>query len=845
MTAPGPDPTRSGEPVSTGEGAVAPSWRTAWQLPVLVLSAVLLVAGLATIVARAPKPDVDGPLRRAEALIGRERYTEAIDALNHGVLPFLGTKHVSVEQRGRYHLLVARAVYRGQKGLGISREDNNRVIAEQFAEASRLGVELEPSDVYAQADALLELGQLERALAEADRLPDTMARQRAGLYRRVVDRMLALARPDFERALDLVARVKGSASTTREDAAWAAARQTEIMLRQGYHDEAVARLLPLMPGFDGLDARSRGELHLLLGRAYLEGDQITDATRHLQRAEALLAEDDPLMGHVQVALGRARERAAGTEGVERLNRARENFRAAATRFKDPPIVLPALLGLGQVESRLSLSDGSATVEECLATYETLASMLRSGARAEGIGPEEVASSLLARYRERFDSPRPEMRQSATAFAALAETLFDPDGVPADVLLALGEANLRAAAERATMGAEESIAAVQGTILQGLDPATRSEVKQRLLAGADYLRRHAQRVVLTDSTAYGSSLWRAALAYDRAGNQPDAIATLQEFLSSFPSDPRTPEAQFRLARAYQMRGETELAVGMFRRLISEGSGPFADAAYVPLAQALLTDSDPTNDAEGEGLLLAVVSGRLGPTDNPHFAPALTALAHYLYEAGRYEEAASRLTEALERFPDHREAHLLRFRLADAYRRSADGIDKRLAEAMPDAERRTLEGVRDERLRQALALFLRVRDDLERLEPLRRGALEEQSLMHAYFYVGDCAFRLGEYESAIRYYDAARERYNRRPEALVALVQIVCAHLRQGEVAKARTAQERARAFYESLPAEVWESAQGVMRREDWERWLESADEIGRLAGGEAPAGGPGPTAPRDR
>lgn len=846
LSSPASDTSRpSEEPAVAGGDGVSPSWRTAWQLPVLAVSVGLLAWGLLTLVSRAPRPDVEGPLRRADALIARERYSEALEELNRGVLPFVGSKDVSVEQRVRYHVAAGRALYRGQKALGISREDNNAAIAEQYGEAERLGGELEPGDMYAFADATLELGRMERALSLADRLPDSMSRQRTGLYRRAVEQVLRAPKPDYDLALNLVGRVRSGVSLSRDDAAWVAARQTEIMLGQGYHNEAVARLLPLMPAFEGVDARRRGELFMLLGWAYLEGDQVEDARRHLGRAEALLSEEDPLMGRVQLALGRALERVATADAVEMLTRARECFRFAAGRFDDPEVVLPALLGLGQVESRLSLLDGSVTAEECLGTYEALARRVASGVRGGGVTPERVASSLLDRFRERFDAPVAEWRGSATAFVALAETLFEPDAVPADILLALGEANLRAAAERVSIDAGEAIAAVQGASLEGLDPATRSEVKQRLLAGADYLRRHAQRVVITDSQAYGSSLWRAALSYDRAGNQPDAIATLQEFLASFPSDPRAAEAQFRLARAYQTRGETDLAVGLLRKLIGEGRGPFADAAHVPLAQALLSDADPANDAEGLDLLEGVVSGKLGPADNPHFAPALVALGHYLYESGRYEGAIGRLTEALERFPDRRDAFLLRFRLADACRRSAEGIERRLTEAMPDGERRVLEGLRDERFRQAMGLFARVRDDLERVPAVRRGALEDVSLMNAYFYVADCAFRLGEYESAIRLYDAARERYNRRPEALVAMVQIVSAHLRQGDVSRALTAQRRARAFYESLPPEVWESAPGVMRREDWERWLESTDEIGRLAGAEAPVADPGRTPPRDR
>jgi tetratricopeptide (TPR) repeat protein len=811
---------------------------------VLVAAAGLLVGGLALLVSRAPKPDANTPLAQAEALIGEEKYEQAIALLNDRVLPLVGGSALDAEGQRRYHLLVGRALYRGQRALGISREDNNNAIAQQFAEAERASEGLDPPDLYAYADTLLALGQIEAALARADQLPASMNRQRVSLYRAIVDKTLAAAAPQFDRALELIGRVRSGTELTQADAVWAAARQTELLVNQGYGAEAIAKLLPLLPGFESAPDRERGELFALLGRAYLEGMQIEPAVRHLERARALLPPDDTALGAALVALGRARSLGAAGEAPEQLALARESYAAAVTGFADPRVQLPALLGLAEVESRLSMLDGSATVEECLTTYARLVEAVRAGQApgANSVTAAAVGKSLLARFRERFDSGRPEDGQVAVRFVALAETLFPFDQVDPEILLALAEANLRAADERLPVEPGPAGAIAEGPRLDRLDPATRSEVKQRLLSAGDYYRRHSQAVVISDAAAYGRSLWQAAIAYDRAGNQPDAIASLQEFLAAFPEDARTPEARFRLARAHQMRGEIELAVSLFRDLIGarDGqTGPFGDASFVPLAQALLADADPANDPEAVDLLTSVLSGRLGGVDNPHFRPALLTLGEHAYASGDYTGAIESLGQAVERFSTDPLVHVTRFRLADANRRSAQAIEEQLAEAMPDQERRTLEGLRDERLRTALGLFERVRDDLEGVDPRRRSGLEELCLRQAYFAVGDCAFALGEYDMAIRAYDAARERSNRRPDALVALVQIVSAHLKQGDLTKAATAQQRAKSFYLSIPPEVWQESDHAMTKAAWERWLESTEEIGRLAGGSADQNPQGP------
>jgi tetratricopeptide (TPR) repeat protein len=145
----------------------------------------------------------------------------------------------------------------------------------------------------------------------------------------------------------------------------------------------------------------------------------------------------------------------------------------------------------------------------------------------------------------------------------------------------------------------------------------------------------------------------------------------------------------------------------------------------------------------------------------------------------------------------------------------------AEAMPASEEQALEAMRERRLRRALELYERVRSDLELKDPRRRGELERAMLRNATFYRGDCAFDLGDYESAIKYYDTAAQRYGDEPGSLVAMVQIVNAYAALGKWREAETAHERARTRLEQLPEESWERSDVPMGRRHWERWLESS------------------------
>jgi tetratricopeptide (TPR) repeat protein len=435
--------------------------------------------------------------------------------------------------------------------------------------------------------------------------------------------------------------------------------------------------------------------------------------------------------------------------------------------------------------------------------------------------DRVTRSLLARHGEQFEAGNFE---TALRFAMLAERLHSPESMPRELVMAVASARLELAGEMLRSASGD------GSVLSlaAADPATQREAKGHLLAAGDAFRLYASKVAQADIREYADALWNAADCFDRAGDLEASIAAFEQFATDMATDVRRPEAIFRLAQAQQARGEIDLATRLYRELIADRAtgdqgGEFADASFVPLARALFMDADAANDAEGESLLQRVVSGELGGPGSTFFRDALFELGSVFYRTGRYARAIERFEE-FTKLSGGTEPRVTdaRYMLAESHRLSAAEIATELRAAMPEALRRQREGVRGSRLRLATALYDDVRRELEEMP--RRTALQELRLRNCFLYAADCAYDAGDFESAIRRYEAARERYPRDPSSLVAMTQVVSALLAQGDRERAVLANARAKRFYQSLPESAWDDPSLPMTRAAWERWLDAQDRL---------------------
>lgn len=807
-----------------------------WQVPVLALALILLVGAVVNVASKRPKPDFPGILAEIQAMVDEQAYEAALDQLNTRVLPYLDQPSITADDRRLFHTLVARTIYLWQQAATTKRIENYRSVVDEYQQAEREFAKLSPSDSAFLIDSYIALNEINEAMERSKALRDVRPALRYSLIRAMIEKTLAAGKPSQGQAAALLSDLLSETDLPRDLKTWAIAHQTRLMMEAGQTDDAIARLLRALPRLAASTTADLGGLYLALGEAYLKNNVLAEASRQFERASTLLDPTSEEMGRAQLMLGRVSELGKNVED------AKERYEWIIAHLADTPVSMAAQLGLAEVNAARGES------ERALALFSELVERVKRGPHATDreTTPEAVGGSLARLAEEAFnlgDAPL------AHQYAVLAELLFGPDSAPTPLLKTIGMISLKQAQDA-------SVSAHDPDVEDGVRSAANAVMKQYYLDAARYFGQHATRLVLENSKDYADSLWQAADCADRGGDHEQAMTALREFRAGFPGDPRQAESIFRLAQAHQAQGELADAAALYSGLIeSPESGRFSDDSYVPLAQAYLLDNSPDNDDRAMDLLTTVVGGSLGGPNTDNFRDALIALGELLYDKGRaamaksatgevpggidagelFAQAIQRLGEAEERFPKASRIDGVRFRLADACRLSSRVIEAKLGEALPDAQRRELEKTRSDRLSQGQAMFEAVRHSLESKDARRRSALEEVLLRNAYLYGADCAFDMGDFEGAIRKYDAARDRYSGEPASLVAMVQIVNAYLRIGDAKRAATANEYARRFYASLPEAAWNDPNLPMTRRDWQRWLDATDELTRLREASAEAG----------
>lgn len=796
-----PDASKTSERGGADSGPV--TLRHLWQLPVLALGGALFVAGAFAVVRRQPVYDLNGALGDAARLVERQSYREALETLNGEVRAGIDEHGATPEQLARFHLMRADTLWLLQRHEEASTPANHQTIAEEYAKAESQGGSAVPARSAARlAGSLLALGRVDPALERIRALPDELARERAELLRAAVEVVMSQRLREAARGAlpSLLAEYRDQPALTEADRLWAAAAEARLRISAGYSDRAIEPLLRTLQRLPNPESPDAAELLVLLGRAYYETGRFQESQERLDRAERLLADASPVRAEAAITLGRI----AQSRGE--LEEARQRYLSVLGPLGDPGARAGALLGLAETEA--ALGDSRASLE----AYGGVVRALHAGEAGE-IDHERVEHSLQQRADDRLAASDFE---TAIEFAMLAESLRPESEPPVWTVLVRAKAN-RLIAERQAEPAQVDDGRIDWT---RLDPVTREQVRRRFSDAADAYRRHARRLAGEDDQAYADSLFSAGDAFDRAGEPDLAIAAFSEYAVGRPNDPRNAAARFRLAGAHEARGDYEIAGEIYRELVAENpqSGEGV-RSVVPLVRSILADGDGSNDQEAEPLLLRVVEGGLSPSA-PDFRHALHELGRLYYERGRHADAIARLTEHRERFPDSDDAFRVRTQLADALRQSARSIEDELREAMPRRKREELEALRRERLEQALAIYDEIAREAIASPGGRITELEAIAQRNAFFYRGDCAFDLADYEAAIEHYDAAAHRYAGDPTSLVAMIQIVNAYAMMNRWDEARTANERARQRFREIPESAFDRPDLPMERRHWERWLES-------------------------
>ena len=799
----------SDSPVGAAPGGFIATLKANWPGPTLVLSMALLVGAMLIARQSAEGHDFPGALANIERLIQGGRANEALDTLNTRILPYLNDPEVTLEDRGRFFSLRGDALFELQQLLGSAARDstNSLTILSDYEEAERAMHDLTPPQLARMAGALMSLGRFEEAVDRINDIPEDSSGRRDRLLRQVLEEQLALNAVDKESALELLNDLAEGVGVSESDRLWAVARQTELRLETGHAEEALARLLRVVSRMGNEPTAEKAELYTLLAWAYFDLGRLDQTEKHLDIAESMISPTDNLIAEIWALRARTEQINGEPEA------ARELYAATIDSFPELPAAVACALGKAEIDA------GDGRDEEAMAGFDSVIRKMPLQERRWRITPESVALSLgtwrQARYVEGDFT-------ASIEYARLAEKLFNLEELPPEIPLALAQGH--DALGRQIL--KEAGVDPDGLMdLADIEPVTRAEARGQFIEAGEQYIRHARMVILADPESFADSLWNAGVAFDLAGEADRAIEVFSEYANGDPDEPRHPAAVFRLAEAHQVRGDYEMAKAFYDELIEKNpNSPEGQRSFIRLAQTLLRIGDEASIKRSEQLLKKVVdSGMFAPEADEH-RQGLFELGSMLYKLGRYPEAIERLQEAVTRFPDHPQTPLIRYKLADSLRLSAGEIKESLDKAMPDREREELVRLRTERLQEAQGLFLQVRKDIEALDELGLDELDRRLLRNAMYFRADCAFELGDYESAIRWYDAAAQRYPQDPSSLVAMMQIVSAYAEQGKWREAQTAQERVRQRLEEIPDEMFDDPNLPIDQRHWERWIANSPRV---------------------
>jgi tetratricopeptide (TPR) repeat protein len=787
-----------------GKDAMAARHRTGgfgqlWQLPLLIASLGLFAYAAFIFIDPKSGPSVDERITAARACIKAERPEAAIDQLNS----ILATQKLDQSHESTVHLLLGEAL----ADLQSQRHSKLRSYADQILEQTHQALSLGARTSYEVERRLAEsyelIGKPGLALDHYRQAMELDPTHALRLQRKVID--LQLAQNDAgaaEASLETYNRTPDLADGER---AWALCTQAKLLIDRNEFVKG-RTLLERAQKLDP-DPTAQGQINYFLGFCAYELGDPAEAERLLRVCRQQLKTEHPLDADAAYLLGVIRQD-------------KPDYAVAASFYQDVLLCHPdsivatrSLLGRGLCRIQLDQVDAGVTDLTDL-THELLASSAHDADKPQAIAALATSATHLS---------------STGDFASAIELLDD-------------EQSLEKTPPPSFFGRLSLIYERRADQLQAVVDQTPAEKVRRarqihelLTKAGDASVAQSRGLTQIDDKGYADALWRGIDMYDRAANLQATAAALELFVAERPTDPLTPTALLRLGRAYLAMGtpvSLDKAISAFQRnQFLFPNSLAASKSAVPLAQAYIAKG-PASYPKAEAVLKGVIENNalLSP-EAEEFKQSLFELAQLYYRTGRFDESIARLEEMTLRYPNDPRIGQLLFMTADSYRKSAADLETRPAVASTDpaaagkvaGETAGLSTTRRERLVKAKALFDQVVDLYHQSPP--RTELDKLYKKLANFYRADCLFDCGQYEDAIRLYDAAAFQYQDDPSSLAAYVQIVNAYYALGKPDEAKSATERARWLLKRMPPDAFTNGSFSMPREYWENQLKWSAQSG--------------------
>lgn len=289
---------------------------------------------------------------------------------------------------------------------------------------------------------------------------------------------------------------------------------------------------------------------------------------------------------------------------------------------------------------------------------------------------------------------------------------------------------------------------------------------------------------------------------------DALAQFERVLSEFPTDPSTFEAEYWLGLCHNERKEPAKAALAWKTVItSESLAPAANEWRLSLFALARHEFHTATGAWTDAAI---------PEDADQQA----------WSDQQFLNAATRLQEYLQRYPDSAEANEAGYLLAKAWQRLAEIPRQKLKAVEIENERRLLRQEMQDSLKQARQTLLQLQSRLiDARNHQGLTLLQNQLLRNTYFDLADVEFDLNEFPAAITRYATATNLYPGHPRVLTAYLQMAECNDRMGKTAEALSMLQQARVVLKRMPDEAFQSPSTNYRtRADWEKWLQWATQL---------------------
>lgn len=791
---------------SGGEGATSrPTVRAElsgrWQIPLLVTALVLLGLAVWRLRPQPKPPTFDELLAKAVALQKASKHEEASQYAE----ALLADPVRSAPEKARLHRLIAGIIFEHESENIIHGPTNCRRILSNLDQSLLEHEQFDGETHRIRALAREWLNQPNEAIAEYEQALAKGVEQPWSIRRHVLQLKRAgksITDGPYLAALEPFIQEEDVPADARF---WAAEQRISVLAEAGEHEAAERFLEVHRPQFESGEWRK--EYDYLQALIWYHVGRFDDAERTLRVLRDQVVPGDQMYAQVGWLLGMILQQDGMPEPALSL------FDEVIEKSVPSPSRTACVLGRAGCLAELE-------------KYDQSIKALRDVIRIVSETPLESQVDLM------------QVRESATAWyqtlnmAGRQEAAMDYLKLAARLAPA-ADAKLQAqyAQRIADLAFALGTAAARRGDKKGAEAAADHEMVRKFLneSGEQYLRL-ASLTVLDVPTAM-AAVWKAADAYDRAGERAKMVGVLEKFIQQYPDSTRVPEALRQLGMAHQIAGDLAKAVEHYQEnLIKFPRTPAAVKSLIPLADcfAELKQAD-----KAEQTLLRIVTPRpddrlaLITPEAEEYREALFRLGDLYLRSEQYEKAITRFEEIMERYAEDTRADLTTFQLADAYRHSAARIRKDLEDPQNIAQRDSLRASHQARLQRSREMFEKVIERYQKRPETSLNELDRVCFKVSHLYAADTVYDLsliGEagttepFARSLPMYEKAASVYKCEPIAMSAYVQIVNCYLRLGNVAEAWMALQRARWALRNIPDDAFLSYSPEQDRGYWENYL---------------------------